>query len=75
MLNFAHDTRLLTPAEAAPLLRLHEVTVRRLLRQGKLPGVKTGREWRISAATLHDFLTAPPLTGNRGPAARSATAA
>lgn len=43
---------LLTAEEAAAHLRLHPCTVRRLLRQGRLPGARIGRDWRIPAHTL-----------------------
>jgi excisionase family DNA binding protein len=47
----------LTPQEVATKLRLHIVTVRRLLREGKLPGVKiNARDWRISADALKQFV-------------------
>jgi excisionase family DNA binding protein len=46
----------MTPEAAAEYLQLHLDTVRRLLRQGKLPGVKVGRQWRISKASLDKYL-------------------
>jgi excisionase family DNA binding protein len=51
------DDELLTVDEAASRLKMHPVTIRRLLREGKLPGRKVGaREWRISAAVLRAFI-------------------
>lgn len=47
---------LLTVAEAAAILRLHPVTVQRLLRRGELPGVRVGRQWRIRRTDLDDRL-------------------
>jgi excisionase family DNA binding protein len=38
---------LLTVAEAAERLRVHPTTVRRLLHQGRLPGVRVGSVWRV----------------------------
>jgi len=32
--------------------RLHEVTLRKLLEHGKLPGFKLGHQWRIPAAVV-----------------------
>jgi excisionase family DNA binding protein len=54
---------LLTPEEAARLLGLSPFTVRRLLRQGELPGRKVGkRQWRIPRAGLEEYLRAPSAT-------------
>ncbi len=52
-----HD--LLTCEEAASYLRLHARTVGRLLTQGKLPGVKVGRQWRLRRADLDAYLRGP----------------
>ncbi len=57
------DHNLLTCDEAASYLRLHPRTVCRLLQQGKLPGVKIGRQWRIHRQDLETHL--------RGDGARS----
>jgi len=36
---------------------MHPVTVRRLLREGRIPGRKVGvREWRVSAAALMAYI-------------------
>lgn len=49
---------LLTPDEAARLLGLSPFTVRRLLRQGEIPGRKVGkRQWRIRRADLDQYLS------------------
>jgi excisionase family DNA binding protein len=50
---------LLTPDEAAQMLGLSPFTVRRLLRQGELPGRKVGkRQWRIRRVDLEEYLGA-----------------
>jgi excisionase family DNA binding protein len=50
------EDELLTVEEAAVRVKMHPDTVRRLLREGQIPGVKFGkRQWRISAATLRAF--------------------
>jgi excisionase family DNA binding protein len=46
----------LTPEEAADLLRVTVDTVRKLLREGKLPGAKVGREWRLLRRDLEAHL-------------------
>jgi excisionase family DNA binding protein len=57
---------LYTVHEVAAILRMHEETVRILLRSGRLKGIKLGPhatlpgrfEWRITAQALHQFLEA-----------------
>ncbi len=52
---------LLTPEEAARLLKVNPATVRAWLREGKLKGVKLpGGFWRISEEALQE------LTGDPG---------
>ena len=50
---------LLTVTQAARVVRVSEVTVRRLVRRGELPGLRVGRQWRISA----DGLATPARIG------------
>ena len=58
----------LTPKEAAELLRLNLDTVRRLLRQGRLPGRKVGpRQWRILRVDLEEYLRRAPARGDQKP--------
>jgi excisionase family DNA binding protein len=55
----AHDV--LTADEAAALLKVSTQTVLKESREGKLPGVKVGREWRYSlTALLHHLGQYPP---------------
>lgn len=49
------DNGLLTPEEAAELLKLHPWTVRRMLREGILPGAKIGDNWRIRRSDIDKF--------------------
>ena len=65
------ERELLTCEEAAAYLRVHPRTVGRLLKEGKLPGVKVGRQWRLRKADLDAHLSgrAPaPAPANRGTA-------
>ncbi len=48
----------LTPAEAAALLRVPEAEVLRLAREGSLPGRQIGTEWRFLKAAVQDWLRA-----------------
>lgn len=54
-----HHPEVLTAQEAAEILRLSEATVRRLIRQKKLPGAKIGRDYRIPKAQLAQSLYSP----------------
>ena len=52
------EDELLTVEEAAAKLKMHIGTVRRLLREKTLPGVKMGpRQWRVPAAALKKYVT------------------
>lgn len=56
---------LLTPEEVAAHTNVSTVTVGRWLREGKLKGVKAGRQWRVRERDLEDFLQEPaagPIT-------------
>ena len=81
----SRDRELLTLAEAAAYLRVHRRTMSRLLRQGVVPGIKIGRQWRVRRADLEATRTArtvpessegPPvvLVANDPPLAREAIA-
>ena len=60
------EDELLTVEEAAARLKMHPVTVRRLLREGQVPGRKVGvRQWRVSAAALKAY-----IEGGERPAAK-----
>ncbi len=56
---------LYTPDEAASILKLSTYTVRRLLREGTLPGIKigAGQLWRIRKDQLEAYLTAQSASG------------
>ncbi len=50
------EEKLLTPAQVADRLQIHERTVTRWLRDGYLRGFKLGKEWRIGPADLSAFM-------------------
>jgi excisionase family DNA binding protein len=65
----------MTCEEAAAYLRLHERTVGRLLKQGELPGVKVGRQWRLRRADLDAYLAGGrPVGGAETGGAKSSAA-
>ena len=47
---------MMTIAEVAKYLKLHELTVRRLAREGELPAFKVGRQWRIKRDLLEKWI-------------------
>jgi excisionase family DNA binding protein len=48
--------KLLTLREVADRLRISLSTVRRFIRQGKLPVVKVGNQHRVEEGALQDFI-------------------
>ena len=50
------DHSLLTAAEVAERLRVSTMTVYRLIRRGELPAVRVGRNYRVRASDLEDYL-------------------
>ena len=42
----------LTTEQVAKLLQIHVVTVRRLIKAGKLPAVRIGGQWRLDPADI-----------------------
>ena len=52
----AEDDNMLTIAQVAHYLKLHELTVRRLAREGELPAFKVGRQWRIKRNLLDEWI-------------------
>ena len=51
-----NDEKLLTPTDVANHLQVNERTVTLWLRRGHLRGFKLGKEWRVSARDLENFL-------------------
>ncbi len=47
---------IMTIQEVAQYLSLHELTVRRLAREGELPAFKIGRQWRVKKAILDRWI-------------------
>ena len=46
-------------AEAAKILKTSRQEVRKMIQNEELSAVKVGREWRISAEQLLEFITVP----------------
>lgn len=49
------DQRLLTVPEVAERLRVHPITVRRLIKAGRLPAVRIGRAVRVRVADVEAY--------------------
>jgi excisionase family DNA binding protein len=47
---------IMTIADVAEYLGLHELTVRRLAREGALPALKLGRQWRVKRDLLEKWI-------------------
>lgn len=62
-LDIKQDTKVMpdleefmTTQEAAALLDYHLESVRRMLRDNELEGIKLGREWLVSRKSVKDYL-------------------
>lgn len=49
-------TQIMTLAEIAKYLGVHQMTVYRMLKSGRLPGFKLGRQWRTKKDVLDAWL-------------------
>jgi excisionase family DNA binding protein len=54
--NHAAQAKILTVGQAAEQLQVSERTVYEWLRNGKIPGRKIGKVWRLSEDAIVDFL-------------------
>ena len=54
--GFARGKHLLEVADVAEYLGVEQTTVQRWCREGSLPGMKIGKEWRIRREALERFL-------------------
>ena len=52
----ASQIEIYTIDEVAEALKLHPYTVRRLCREGKIPGVKFGGQWRFHKKAIDNIL-------------------
>ncbi len=54
--NSIKERIFLTPQEVSDLLRISTQTVRRWIKEGRLPAYKVGRAWRIKEGDLNRWL-------------------
>ena len=50
------DTKFLTIAEVAAMMRVSKMTVYRLVHNGELPAVRVGRSFRVTEADVDEYL-------------------
>lgn len=53
---FDNADQIMTIEQVAQYLSLHELTVRRLAREGEIPAFKVGRQWRVKKALLDRWI-------------------
>ena len=51
------EARLLTVNEVADLLRVSRMTVYRLIKNGEMPALRVGRNYRLREEDIHNYLT------------------
>lgn len=50
------EAQAFTVEQAAKYLQAHPNTIRKMIRAGRLPAAKVGREWRIHRKVLDEYL-------------------
>ncbi|WP_243109340.1 helix-turn-helix domain-containing protein [Anaerophilus nitritogenes] len=57
MKNDQHqEDEIMTVSEVAEYLKISEVTTYKCVQEGKIPGFKIGRHWRIKRSDLVEFI-------------------
>ncbi len=51
-----HDDEIMTVSEVADYLKISEVTTYKFVQEGKIPGFKIGRHWRVKRSDLAEFI-------------------
>jgi excisionase family DNA binding protein len=65
--NVRSERKLLSTAQACQISGLGRQYIERLLRQGRLAGIKPGHDWLVYEDSLHAFLAQPRKRGPKGP--------
>lgn len=50
------DPEIMTISQVAEYLQISEMTTYKLVQEGKIPGFKIGRHWRVKREDLHDLI-------------------
>jgi len=48
--------QIMTTKEMAKYLRLHQITICKLSREGKIPGIQVGRVWRFGKEVIDEWI-------------------
>ncbi|MBS4538993.1 helix-turn-helix domain-containing protein [Clostridium sp. D2Q-11] len=51
-----NDDEIMTISEVANYLKISEVTTYKFVKEGKIPGFKIGRHWRVKKEDLTEFI-------------------
>jgi excisionase family DNA binding protein len=54
--NRIEDDEILTVGQVSKLLKLHQRTIYKLVRNGMIPGRRVGKKWRFLASEIMKFL-------------------
>jgi excisionase family DNA binding protein len=73
MQNVSSERKLLSTAEASRISGLGRQYIERLLRMGRLAGIKPGHDWLVYEDSLQAFLAQPRKRGPKGPRKTSAS--
>jgi excisionase family DNA binding protein len=74
-INFPNDEIFLTTEEVLEYLQVNLRTVYRLIKAGKIPAVRVGRQWRFRKRDIDAWLDAQRPRGERAAAAAATTVA
>jgi len=50
------EDEIMTVSEVANYLKISEVTTYKFVQEGKIPGFKVGRHWRVKRSDLNEFI-------------------
>jgi excisionase family DNA binding protein len=65
--NVSAERKLVSTAEASRISGFGRQYIERLLRQGRLAGIKPAHDWLVYEDSLHTFLAQPRKRGPKGP--------
>ena len=72
--NVSAERKLLSTAEACLISGFGRQYIERLLRQGRLVGIKPAHDWLVYEDSLYAFLAQPRKRGPKGPRQTSSSA-
>ncbi|WP_181347971.1 helix-turn-helix domain-containing protein [Thalassobacillus sp. CUG 92003] len=51
-----HEQEIMTVSQVAEYLQISEVTTYKLVQEGRIPGFKIGRHWRVRKEDLREYI-------------------